>query len=261
MENSDRREYDEFDDAVSAGERPRAARRAENPYVIPGSIVIAGVLIAGAVFYANRGGTPTAPPGAAGRTTAAAGEGVRTPSAEALAGDAPFLGDPSALVAIVEFADFQCPFCGRFFHQTEPQIVEQYVKTGKARLVYRDFAFLGAESEWAAEAAECAGEQGKFWEYHDYLYSHQQGENEGAFTKTNLKKFSRAISGIDGKTFDSCLDSDKYLAAVRAETAAGQGFGVSGTPATFINGRLVSGAQPFAQFAAIIEEELKKASR
>ncbi len=249
-------------DVSSASEEPSRGEpsgRRQNSYVIPASIVIAGALIASAVVYSNRGAPDTA--GAKNAAVGFSNAAVRggQPSLGDLAGDAPFLGDPKAPVTVVEFADFQCPFCGRFFHTAEAPLIDQYVKTGKVKFVYRNFAFLGPESEDAAVAAACAGEQGKFWEYHDYLYNHQQGENEGAFAKANLKKFARAVSGIDGAKFDPCVDQGRYMNAVRADTAAGRSFGVTGTPATFINGRLVSGAQPIAAFVSVIEEELKKA--
>ncbi|MBI2640627.1 MAG: thioredoxin domain-containing protein [Candidatus Sungbacteria bacterium] len=221
-----------------------------NPYLIPGAIIVAGALIGAAVLYTS------SPRSAVPQGTAAVGASPNIVPAD-LAGSAPYLGNPDAPVTLIEFGDFQCPFCGRFFHTTEPQIIEQYVKTGKARFVYRDFAFLGPESEWAAMAAECANEQGKFWQYHDYLYNNQRGENEGAFSKENLKAFARAI-GLSEAQFGSCLDSDKYLEAVRRDTDDGRSAGVNGTPATFVNGRLIQGAVPFAQFQKIIEEELNK---
>lgn len=223
-----------------------------NPYLVPGAIIVAGAIIGAAVIY-----TSSPHRVAPERGTAAIGASPKAAVPADLAASAPSLGNPDARVTIVEFGDFQCPFCGRFFHTTEPQIIEQYVKTGKARFIYRDFAFLGPESEWAANAAECANEQGKFWQYHDYLFSHQQGENQGAFSKENLKAFARAVGLLDSQ-FDSCLDSDKYLDAVRRDTEEGRNAGVSGTPGTFVNGRLVQGAVPFAQFQTVIEEELKK---
>lgn len=256
MDEQERKEYEEEQEAVPA----HAPVGGQSPYIIPVSIVIAGALIAGAVLYANRGASA---PGATKNVEVAAVPRVLAPqdALKKLADEGPSLGDPHAPVTIIEFADFQCPFCGRFFQTVEPGIMERYVKTGKARFVLRDFAFLGNESGWAANAAACAGEQGKFWQYHDYLFSHQQGENEGAFSKANLKTFARAIAGIDGKKFDICVDADAHMAQVQASTEAGRALGVNGTPATFINGRMVGGAQPLAQFVAVIEEELKKSSR
>lgn len=221
----------------------------QNPYLVPSSIIVAGVLIASAIVYANV------------RDQGAGVAQVAKPVEERvrnLEDNDPVLGNPEAPVTIVEFGDFQCPFCGRFFKTTEQQIIDTYVKAGKAKFVYRDFAFLGDESEWAAEAAECANEQGKFWEYHDYLFTHQQGENEGAFAMKNLKSFARVV-GLNAQQFDACLDSHRYLDEVRDDTAVGRAAGVQGTPASFVNGILVSGAVPFEQFEKIIEEEIAKA--
>jgi protein-disulfide isomerase len=103
------------------------------------------------------------------------------------------LGNPEAKVAVVVYEDFQCPFCDRFVQDSEKNIRDNYLKDGTVQLVYRDFAFLGPESTKASEAARCAGEQGKFWEYHDYLYSHQNGENRGAFANANLKAFAKEL--------------------------------------------------------------------
>jgi protein-disulfide isomerase len=103
------------------------------------------------------------------------------------------LGDSNAKVTIILYEDFQCPFCGKFFSESEKNIRDTYVKNGDVRLVYRDFAFIGPESDRAAEGARCAAEQNKFWEYHDYLFSHQMGENQGAFSDTNLKSFAGSL--------------------------------------------------------------------
>ncbi|MBI2056104.1 MAG: DsbA family protein [Candidatus Sungbacteria bacterium] len=222
-----------------------------SPFLIPGAIVVSGVLIAGAIIYTNSFGAP-----AGGNNLA--GAGTAPIIKEDLSDNDPMLGSPEAPVTVVEFADFQCPFCGKFFKTVMPQLTEKYIKTGKVKFVYRDFAFLGEESEFSASAAECAKEQGKYWEYHDYLFGHQNGENQGAFDKKNLKQFARAL-GLNGGQFDTCLNSDKYLEEVRSDTEAGRAVGVSGTPTTFVNGKAIVGAVPFAQFEAAIAEALKKA--
>jgi len=103
------------------------------------------------------------------------------------------LGNQNAPITIVLYVDFQCPFCGKFFKETEQTVLANYIKDGKVKLVSRDFAFLGDESLRAAEAARCAGDQGKFWEYHDYLFTHQNGENKGNFSNLNLKTFAKAL--------------------------------------------------------------------
>ena len=167
-----------------------------------------------------------------------------------------FRGDPNAPVTMVEFGDFQCPFCGRFFAQTEPQIDEKYIQSGKVRFGYFGFAFLGQESNWAAEAAECAADQNKFWEYYDLLYSSQSGENQGAFNKDNLKKFAENL-GLNMTTFNKCLDSGKYTQLIQEESSAASSIGVSSTPTFLINGQTVVGAQPFEIFQQIIDLLLK----
>ena len=167
-----------------------------------------------------------------------------------------FKGDPDAPVTIIEFGDFQCPFCGRFAAQTEPQIDEQYIQSGKVRFGYFNFAFLGPESTWAAEAAECAADQDKFWEYHDTLYSSQSGENRGAFNKDNLKKLAQEL-GLDTQAFNECLDSGKYTSLVQDDTNASSALGVQSTPTFLINGKPVIGAQPFEIFQQTIDSVLK----
>jgi len=167
-----------------------------------------------------------------------------------------FTGDPNAPVTINEFTDFQCPFCGRFFASTEPQIDEAYIQSGKVRLGYWNFAFLGDESTWAAESAECAADQDKFWEYHDILYASQSGENQGAFNKDNLKKFAEEL-GLDTQTFNECLDSGKYTSLIQDDTSTSSALGVQSTPTFLINGQEVVGAQPFEVFQQTIESLLK----
>ncbi len=171
------------------------------------------------------------------------------------AGHLPVLGDKNAKVTVIEFADFQCPFCKRFFDETETNLVKDYINTGKVKFYFRHYAFLGQESTWAAEAAECANEQSKFWEYHDYLYSHQGQENSGTFSKTNLEGFAETL-GLNTSQFNSCLESDKYLKNVQDDLAAGQKTGVSATPTSFINGKSVEGAIPYSDFKNLVDKEL-----
>jgi len=173
------------------------------------------------------------------------------------AGHLPVLGNKNAKVTVIEFADFQCPFCERFFKDAAPNIIKDYVDTGKAKFAFRHYAFLGQESTDAAVASECANEQGKFWEYHDYLYNHQGAENSGAFAKDKLIGFATDL-GFNTNQFSSCLSSDKYAKRVADDLAAGQKAGVSGTPTTFVNGQAVVGAQPYSAFKTLIDQELSK---
>ncbi len=163
--------------------------------------------------------------------------------------DDPSIGPKDAPITIIEFSDFQCPFCARAA-PTVKQILKEY--DGKVRFVYRDFPLsFHQNAQKSAEAAECADEQGKFWEYHDKLF-----ENQNALEISNLKQYAKDL-GLDSSKFDSCLDSGKYTKEVEKDTEDGQKYGVTGTPAFFINGKLVSGAQPFKNFATIIDSELK----
>jgi len=174
---------------------------------------------------------------------------------EGIVSEAKSLGRADAPVVLTEFSDFQCPFCARFARDTEPQIIEQYVKTGKVRFEYKHFIVIGEESWWAAEAAECAAEQGKFWEYHDLLFQRQGGENVGTFAKSKLKGFATELR-LDRDAFDKCLDSDIYRAKVEANIAEGRALGVQSTPSFFVNKRAIVGAQPFSVFQDAIEREL-----
>ncbi len=183
---------------------------------------------------------------------------VTSPSS---AGDAkaprPVLGDASARVAIHEYGDFQCPSCGAFARSIEPQVRAAYIETGKARLVWHDFAWIGAESRDAANAARCAGDQGKFWDYHDLLYANQSGENAGAFSKDRLKGFGDAL-GLEPTAFRACVDADRYGAAVQADFAEVRRKGFNGTPTFVIGNQRIVGAQPFEVFAAAIDAALAK---
>lgn len=136
--------------------------------------------------------------------------------------------------------------------------MQQYVDTGKVQMVFKHFAFLGPESQWAAVASECAADQGKFWEYHNKLYNSQQGENQNAFSKENLIAFGEEL-GLDATAFAACVNNEATLARVQADTEEGQQLGVRGTPNFFVNGRPLSGALPFEQFQQVIEQALAEA--
>ena len=223
--------------------------------MIPSSIILAGVIIAMAVVYVQMPRVMVQPPDSG--KVAAPLLGASALDALKIRQNDFTIGNPSAKVVVVEYGDFQCPFCGRFFETTETQLRETYIKQGKAVFVWRDFAFLGEESIRASEAARCAGEQGKFWEYHDKLFSSQNGENQGAFNDAKLKQFASAL-GLKTTAFASCFDSNKYRASVLKDTEEGKVVGVSGTPTTFVNGEIVHGAVVYDTFKNMIERELAK---
>jgi len=167
-------------------------------------------------------------------------------------GDSPFQGDENAPVTLVEFSDFQCPFCSRFLTQTKGQIDEAYVKTGKVKFVYMHFPLesIHPQAMPAALASECADEQGAFWEYHDLVFQNQQ-----SLSDANYKQWAGQLS-LDQAQFDDCYDSKKYESAVRGDLQQGSNAGVRGTPGFILNGQLISGAQPFAVFQQAIDAAL-----
>lgn len=208
-------------------------------------------------YLEGKAGTAAAP--AAGGTTPTAPTAPTGPTAVnvKVTADDPVKGNPNAKLTVVEFADFQCPFCERFFKDTEPQIIRDYVDTGKVKFVYKNLAFLGKESTDAANAAFCAKEQNKFWEYHDYLFNHQGQENSGTFSPDNLKKFAVAL-GLNSTQFNSCLDTQKYNTQIQAELAEANKNGFNSTPSVAVGTTPIVGAQPYAQFKTAIDAELAK---
>ncbi len=166
------------------------------------------------------------------------------------------MGDPNAPVRIIEYGDFQCPYCLRFWQLTEPKIIETYVKTGKVFFEYRSMgAFIGPESAAAAEAAYCAADQGKFWEYHDTLFSNWTGENVGDFSDEHLHQFARLV-GLNETTFDQCLILGLNKARVERDVESARSNKVRVTPTFLINGKMVEGAQPFEIMQREIEAAL-----
>jgi protein-disulfide isomerase len=168
--------------------------------------------------------------------------------------DDPSIGAASAPVTLVEFSDFQCPFCQRVA-PTLKQVKEKY--GDKVRVVWKDFPLtqIHPQAFKASEAAHCAADQGKFWEYHDRLFANQQ-----SLQPNDLKKHATDL-GLDGTAFAACLDSSKYGERVRDGVAEGSRLGVNSTPTIYINGRVLSGAQPYETFVSVIDEELSKATK
>ncbi len=233
---------------------------AKRDYFLPVSILIAGVMIAGAVVYAFGRVSPANP--GQNNVVAAAPNGQLAAVAAAGAGRDVILGDPKAPVTIIEYGDYQCPFCARFFSDTEPLIRAAYVNTGKARMVYRNFPFLGPESTDSAEAAECAKDQQKFWAFHDGLYAAEKldaTEGNGNLNRSLFIKIAGNV-GMDTAAFTSCFDSKKYAAIVDQEVTDAKNAGVDSTPTFFINGSQIKGAIPFegdGGFKSIINNALK----
>ncbi len=173
-------------------------------------------------------------------------------------GHFPALGKSDAKVHIVEFADLRCPFCEKFFTDTEPQIIKDYVDTGKATFSFRQYPFLGPASTVAADAAECANEQGKFWDFHDYMYKNQPSESDTSLYAPDKLTDVAGQLGMDATQFRQCLDSKQDDSKAQADLADGQKAGVTGTPTVFIDGIPVVGAQPYSAFQTLIDQELAK---
>jgi protein-disulfide isomerase len=173
-------------------------------------------------------------------------------------------GDPNAPIKIDEYSDFQCPFCRNFVDNTEESLLEKFVSTGKVYFVYHTFGeFIGPESSSAAEAAYCAGDQGKFWDMHDILFANQAGENAGAFTDRRLIAFAEKLN-LDMTVFQSCFNGNKYKDLIMQDGKDGLAAGIKATPSFVmsysVNGavktKLIEGAQPIDAFQTEIEAAL-----
>ena len=175
----------------------------------------------------------------------------------------PFKGEKNAKLTLVEFSEFQCPFCGRHVRDTYPQLEKEYIQTGKVKYVFRDLPLesIHKNAFKASEAAHCAGEQGKFWEMHDRLFA-----NQNSLEPAMLTAHAQAI-GVDSKKFQACLDAGKYAADIRKDIADANRLGITGTPTTVIGMtqpndpkikvlRVIRGAQGYNAFKAAFDELL-----
>lgn len=162
--------------------------------------------------------------------------------------DEPAWGPADARIVIVEYSDFQCPYCKMFMENTYARLRQMY--SDQVRFIYRDFPLdsIHPRARPAAEAAQCAHEQGKFWEYHDLLFANQQ-----ALETSDLKRYAQQI-GLNMEQFNTCVDTRKYQASVEADVQAGLRQNVTGTPTFFINGQALVGAQPLEAFQAVIAQ-------
>ena len=188
------------------------------------------------------------------------------------------MGDPNAPITIEEFSDFQCPFCERFHEETEPLLRQYYIDTGKVRFVYRSMGnFVSdniarsrgtpakTESQDAAMAAYCAGDQNRFWDMHAHIFANALGEDVGSYTDKRLKAIAEE-TGLDMDQFNSCYDSEKYLDRVQQDFEDGQAANINGTPGFLVtyqvNGetktKLIEGAQPFSAFQQELEASLNE---
>ena len=169
-----------------------------------------------------------------------------------LSGSPPTLGSPNSPVTIVEFGDYQCPTCDAWYNSQEALVIQNLVNTGKAKLVWRDFDYFGPDSVSASEAAYAAGEQGKFWQFHDLLFQSQQTPNNGWASRQNLVKFAQQL-GLNMTQFNESFNSGRYDSLINANHSLGVQAGVTETPTFFLvgpNGKMITiaGGQPESVF-------------
>jgi protein-disulfide isomerase len=168
------------------------------------------------------------------------------------------LGNSSALITIVEFGDYQCHQCYNWFHNTKPSVFQNYVDTGNVNFVFMDLAFLGRDSPKAAQASYCAEDQGKYWEYHNQLYTSQESQIDNGWANSErLNAFAFSLN-LNMESFESCLDSGKYAKRVQYNITEAKKLGATGTPTFFIIGpdgqqQKLVGAQPYSVFKQVLD--------
>ena len=174
----------------------------------------------------------------------------------------PILGNPNADITVIEFGDYQCHFCNVHFQNTEHKIFEKYVMTGKVNVIFKDYTIIGQDSVNAAHAAHCASDQGKFWEYHDILFSNWSGENNGWASGENILGFAKEI-GLDMDEFVECNVDKRYEQKIAASNSDAQKLGITGTPAFYVISsnsqqvQTISGAQPYEVFEKVFNSMLE----
>lgn len=227
------------------------------------AFLIIGYLV-GSIFPLQGGGISTTANNAAAPQgqdpNAAAPQAPAAPDPEEVLksldmGHFPVNGQENAPVTMIEFSDFECPFCGAFYNDTLPQIIKDYVNTGKVKIYYRHFPLaFHPKATPLALVAECANDQGAFWKMHDKIF-----DNNATVANATDDEFKQwAVDlGLDANAFNNCYDNKTHQDLVDEDQAAGTAVGVSGTPTFYINGKQLVGAQPYAAFQAIIDEELK----
>lgn len=217
----------------------------KSSYLIPITILVAGLIIGGAIMYKHRNGGTAGP------------NPPDSKISEDLSDDDAALGDQNAPITIIEFSDYECPYCKKFWENTLPEIKEKYINTGKVKFIYRDFPLAShKDAQKAAEATECADEQGKFWEMQDKIF-----QNQSAMVVSDLKRYAADL-GLDEDSFNKCLDSGEYKNEVKKDFSDGEKAKISGTPTFFIGSKekgfeKLVGAQPFGAFEQVIEGMLK----
>jgi protein-disulfide isomerase len=226
----------------SGASKPAAAktRRSGSPVVLWVAIGAVAVIVVGVILLSQS--QMNSPVATSGRIT----EGASW-------------GPANAPVKIVEYSDFGCTYCRQFALNQGKQLQEEYEKTGKVRFDFRSFIIEGPSTREAANAAYCAAEQGRFWDYQDLLFSRSgTGQPQTVFSKQALKGYGAQI-GLDAAQFNACVDRGQFLPEVQSQHNEGAGRGVKATPTFFINGKKIEGAAPYADFKAAVEAALSAA--
>lgn len=252
---------------------PEGPGPTKNGILVAGAILLSSLIVSSAILVSSKGlssgsaGSAEAGNVPTGDQQAAAPADPSVPVKVSVDDDA-VLGDPKAPVTVIEFSDYECPFCKRSFEQVLPSLKKEYIDTGKVKFVYRDFPLsFHANAEKEAEAAQCAKDQGgdkAYYRFHDQIFTKTTSNGTG-LALTELPVIAKDL-GLNVNTFQKCLDSGKFKDEVAKDMADGQAAGVSGTPAWIVGksgkdglveGKLIVGAQPFAAFKTVIDEELQ----
>ncbi|MFE0812572.1 DsbA family protein [Streptomyces sp. NPDC058794] len=235
--------------------KSRPAPRRRLRVVLAALVLVAAVTVA--ALSLGGGGTSAGRPATASSSGPASAAPPADPALLALArrdADDPYaLGKPDAPVVLIEYSDFQCPYCGRFARETKPELLRDYVDEGVLRIEWRHFPIFGAESEQAARASWAAGRQGRFWEFHDTAYGQPRERNKGDFAEKELITMAEEAGVEDLGRFRADMASAAADEAVNRDIEEGYALGVSSTPAFLVNGRPILGAQPTDVFAEAIE--------
>ena len=248
------------DKPIQAADRPPEKLSAKE-MLTPLAIIVAGAMIAGSIMWSNR--LPPEPSGLASQATERPIGPPPAPAADItqvnLEGN-PSIGDADAPVVAAYWFDYQCPYCKQEEQNVFPQLIKNYVDTGKLRIVFKDFQFLGPDSQSAGLAARAVWEAapGSFREWHKAVFDKQDNENSGWGTKDDIIALTRTISGIDTAKVEALMTSREadYNKAMEADKAEGNKMGVNGTPSFIIGNEMIGGAQPYESLKTAIEEVL-----
>ncbi len=226
-----------------------------NPYLIPFSIIVAGAIIAGAVMYGRTSGNPAQRDNTAPQAQQTANiKNVKTAGA-------PYIGNATTPVTVAYWSDYQCPFCKQFETATMPKIIDNYVKTGKLKIVFKDFQFLGPDSMTAALTGRAIWElyPAHYLDWRIAMFKKQDGENGGFGDEASVTALTKTISGIDAATVTKLIaeKKDEYQKAIDADKEEGATFGIQGTPGFVTGVQTISGAVPYESFSKAIDAQLK----